>query len=101
MLHVMLYDDQGSPATEDFLQLPLDMELRPSFIQAGMMDSFFDVFFSAVPGRVYRVRESPTVQADSFFDVFTELSTEGGDDIQVTIPMMGPQGFIRVVLDPE
>jgi hypothetical protein len=101
MLHVMLYDNQGSPATEDFLQLPLDMELLPAINRAGMMDSFFDVFFSAVPGRVYRVRESPTLQADRFFDIFTELSTDGGDGIQVMIPFTGPQGFIRVVLDPE
>jgi hypothetical protein len=98
---VNLNNAQGQPATMDFVQFPLDTALRPTIEPTGLMDSFFDVFFSPVPGRTYRVRESPTLLFDSFFDVFTELSLEDGGNMHLKIPISGPQGFHRIVLDPE
>jgi hypothetical protein len=100
MLHVILNDEHGTFATEDFLQLPLDRELAPYINQAGLADSFFDVFFDVIPGRTYRVRESPTLAADSFFDIFIELSFEENEG-KVTVPAPGRKGFIRIMLDAE
>jgi hypothetical protein len=98
LLHLMLKNAQGEDATEDFLLLPLDMELAPVIHDFQFMDSFFDVFFDATPDRSYEVLTAPTL--DSFFDVFTELSVEGGDG-HVQIPAGGPQKFLKVRLQPE
>jgi hypothetical protein len=100
MLHIMLDDDQGSPATEDFLQLPLDMELQPFIHRTEIMGGILDVFFFPVSGRNYGAQESLTLFPDSFFDVFTEL-TGFDTEMNVMFPITGPQSFFRIRLEPE
>jgi hypothetical protein len=63
-----------------------------------MADSFFDVFFDATPGRLYRIQGGSRL--DSFFDIWTELSFDGEEGM-ATLPGLGPQGFYRIQLDPE
>jgi hypothetical protein len=94
-----LSDAQGQPSTMDFMLLPLDSALRPTMETGGIRDSFFDVFVDFMPARLYRVRESPTL--DSFFDVFTELSLEEGGQMNLRLPVSGMQKFFQIGLDPE
>jgi hypothetical protein len=68
-------------------------------VPGSIMDSFFDVFFDLEPGRMYRVRESPTL--DSFFDVFTDLSREEGGPMNIRLPVNGARRFYQIGLDPE
>ena len=102
MFRMELAGPQGL-ATLDFLQLPLDRELAPYIQQASLADGFFDVWFDSIPGRTYRVRESPTLEADSFFDIFPELNafdTEMNVRIPLPTPIRG-QKFFQIMLDPE
>jgi hypothetical protein len=107
LLVLPLYDALGQPATMDFLQVPLAMETQPVIQGPTVMGSFFDMPFSADPNRMYRFQYSPNLgMMDSFFDVFTEISfpdgtlPDGGAP-GVMIPVSGPQGFYRIVQDPE
>jgi len=88
-------------ATMDFVQLPLDMALRPVIEPMGIMGSFFDMSFSALPGRMYRVREAATPAPESFFDVFFDISLEDGGEVNIMRPIMGPRMFHQIALDPE
>lgn len=102
MFRMELHDPQGSPATMDFLQVPLDSELAPYIHQAQLMGSFFDVFFDVTPGRTYRVRESPTLAAGSFFDIFTELSAFDTEmNVMIPAPSSRGQKFYQIMLEPE
>jgi hypothetical protein len=94
-----LADAQGQPATMDFLMVPLDRALRPNIEPMGIVGSFFDITFDVLPGRLYRVRQSPTL--DSFFDVFTDLSLEEGGEMRLQLPVGGMQRFYQISLDPE
>jgi len=107
MLQFDLLDNQGAPATADFMLLPLDTELTPIIHTFQPMGSFFDVFFSATPGRTYRIRESPTLPSlrSSFFDVFTDVMPDPMDPdnthMSLPIPPGRMQSFFDIFLDME
>jgi len=96
-----LADVQGQAATMDFLMLPLDRALRPNIEPGRVVGNFFDITFDVLPGRLYRVRESPTLSANSFFDVFTDLSLEEGGQMHLQLPVSGAQKFYQISMDPE
>ena len=94
-----LGDQQGQPATMDFLLLPLDAGLQPTIHSATPMGNNIRLRFSTIPDRTYRVQSAPSL-GDSFFDIFTELNGDG-TEMDVDLPIMGKQGFYRLLLDPE
>ena len=105
MFQFALMDNQGAPATMDFVLLPLDTEMTPIIHTFQPMGSFFDLRFTGTPGRIYRVRESPSLPSlrSSFFDVFTELATNpmDPDNNGVMIPLGPGQSFFDVFFEPE
>jgi hypothetical protein len=96
---INLGDQQGQPATMDFLQLPLDAGLQPTIHSATPMGDNIRLRFSTIPDRTYRVQSAPTLM-DSFFDVFLEINGDG-EMMDVDLPIMGEQGYYRIMLDPE
>jgi len=106
-----LMDESGAPATMDFLLLAFDTEMTPivhTFQPSGRAGSFFDLRFSAMPGRIYRIRESPTLPSsrmNSFFDVFTEVFADPMDPdstgMMIPIPAGQAQSFFDVFMELE
>jgi len=110
LLVLNLMDESGAPATMDFLLLAFDTEMTPivhTFQPSGRAGSFFDLRFSATPGRIYRIRESPTLPSSrmGFFDVFTEVFTDPMDPdntgMMIPIPTGQAQSFFDVFMELE
>jgi hypothetical protein len=97
---VNLGDAQGQPATMDFLELPLDIAAQPTIGSAMPVGNKMRLTWPTIPGRMYNVQATTDLKS-SFFDVFTELQADSGEDITVDAPMMGSQTFYRILLVPE
>jgi hypothetical protein len=93
-------DQQGAPATMDFLQLPLDVAIQPIIQSVDATGGMLTLSWPTIPDRTYRVQAAPDLRPNSFFDVFVDLNGDG-TDMSVSIPISGPQSFYRIMLDPE
>jgi len=100
MFTVNMGDQQGQPATMDFLQLPLDAASQPIIHSATAAGGMLTLMFPTIPDRSYRLQSSPDLRPDSFFDVFVDLMGDGSD-MSLDVPLNGAQSFYRIMLDPE
>ena len=101
MFLINLGDAQGQQATEDFLEVPLDIAAQPTIGSAMPVGNNIRLTWPSIPGRVYHVQGTTDLRS-SFFDVFTDdLQGNFGEDISVEVPMMGMQSYYRIVLVPE
>ena len=96
---ISLGDQQNNGATLDFIQMPLDVGLQSVIHSASAQAGVLTIAFPTLLDRSYRIQQAPDLRS-SFFDVFTELSGDG-NDMNVDIPLIGDQGFYRIVLDPN
>ena len=94
-----LGDQQGQPATLDFLQLPHDTAIPPLVSSTEMVNGMLNLHWFSIPGRSYRLQTTPDLRS-SFFDVFTEIDANS-DETSMEIPMTDQQGYYRIVLVPE
>ena len=100
MFMIGLADAQRNDATLDFLQLPLDIEIRPIIRSFSPGGGGLQLSFPTIPDRMYRIQQANDLRS-SFFDIFTEIAGDG-TDMDVMVPIgPGPQGYYRIVLDPE
>jgi hypothetical protein len=100
MFTMNLGDDQGGVATMDFLQLPLELSLRPVISGLDPSGGNLNLRWFSIPGRSYRVQSAGSL-TDSFFDIFYGDMLSDTDEVSVMVPMTGPQMFIRVLMVPE
>ena len=100
MFMIGLADAQRNDATLDFLQLPLDIEIRPIIRSFSPGGGGLQLSFPTIPDRMYRIQQANDLRS-SFFDIFTEIAGDG-TDMDVMVPIgPGPQGYYRILLDPE
>jgi hypothetical protein len=102
MFMINLANDQGVQATMDFVQVPLDVEARPTLQSFTPSPSAGTVRFnfSTIADRAYRIQQADDLRS-SFFDVFTEIVGDGSD-VEVTIPIMpASQAFWRIMVVPD
>jgi len=99
MYMIQLGDEQGLAATLDFIQLPLDMAIQPVVTGLNVGQGMLSLRWPTMPDRAYRIQGSTDLRS-SFFDIFTEIMGDGSE-MDMDVPLLGSQGFYRILLDPE